>query len=93
MERVGISQKNLGILSGIDPSVASSRINHYATGRHVPNFSMLEKMAKVLKLPVAFFYTPDDDLARLLISYHQLPGRAKKELARTSDRLLAAAKD
>ena len=89
--RVGISQKSLGISSGIDPSVASSRVNHYCTGRHVPNFGMLERMAAVLKVPVAFFYTSDDELARLLVSYQLLPGRVKKELAQALDRLSRAA--
>jgi len=88
IERVGISQRNVGIRSGIDPSVGRSRVNHYCTGRHVPNFSVLERMAAVLKVPVAYFYTPDDDLARLLASYHLLPARARKELARTLERLL-----
>lgn len=46
-------------------------------------------MAVVLKVPVAYFYTPDDDMARLLISYQLLPARARKELARTSERLLS----
>lgn len=85
----GISQRTLGIRIGIDPSVASSRVNHYCTGRHVPNFSVLARMALALKLPVAYFYTPDDDLARLLASYHSLPARARKELMRTSERLLS----
>jgi transcriptional regulator with XRE-family HTH domain len=89
IERVGISQKTLGIRSGIDPSVASARVNHYCTGRHLPNFSVLARMAVVLKVPVAYFYTPDDDMARLLISYQLLPARARKELARTSERLLS----
>lgn len=88
IERVGISQRNLGVRCGIDPSVASSRVNHYCTGRHVPNFSVLARMAVVLKVPVAYFYTPDDDMARLLVSYYLLPARARKELARTSERLL-----
>lgn len=54
LARVGISQKSLGIRCGIDPSVASARINHYCTGRHVPNFSLLVKVAAVLKVPVAY---------------------------------------
>lgn len=84
---MGVSQRTLGVRCGIDPSVASSRVNHYCTGRHVPNFSLLARMVVVLKVPVAYFYTPDDELARLLASYHLLPARARKELARTSERL------
>ena len=88
MEKTGVSQKMLGIQSGIDGSVASSRVNHYCTGRHVPNFRLLEQMAAVLKVPVAFFYCPEDDLARLLVNYSQLSARARKELGRTAERLV-----
>lgn len=87
MARVGISQKSLGIRCGIDPSVASARINHYCTGRHVPNFSLLVKVAAVLKVPVAYFYTPENDIARLLASYQLLPVRVRKELLRRSEQL------
>lgn len=87
MARVGISQKSLGIRCGIDPSVASARINHYCTGRHVPNFSLLLKVAAVLKVPVAYFYTPENDIARLLANYQLLPVRVRKELLRRSEQL------
>ncbi|WP_148044740.1 helix-turn-helix domain-containing protein [Stagnimonas aquatica] len=93
MARIGISQKALGIRCGIDASVASSRVNHYCTGRHVPNFLLLEKMASVLKVPVAFFYTPDNELARLLASYQLLPVRARKELVRVSEQLVSSLSD
>ena len=79
MTRAGVSQKTLGIRCGIDPSVASSRINHYCTGRHVPNFTLLLKAAAVLKVPVSYFYTPDNDLARMLASYQALSVRTRKE--------------
>ena len=93
VERAGISQKNLGIQCGLDPSVASSRVNHYCTGRHTPNFNLLEKMATVLKVPVAFFYTADDEMARLLANFNSLPAKARKEIVRLSDRLLGSAGD
>ncbi|MGB9578576.1 MAG: helix-turn-helix domain-containing protein [Halothiobacillaceae bacterium] len=32
-----VSQKNLGIKAGIDPSVASTRINRYELGVHKPD--------------------------------------------------------
>ncbi|MDP3857298.1 MAG: helix-turn-helix transcriptional regulator [Stagnimonas sp.] len=93
IERAGISQRTLGIRCGIDPSVASSRVNHYCTGRHVPNFPLLEKMGVVLKVPASYFYTCDNDTARLLASYHLLPARAKKELVRTAEQLVGGAHD
>ena len=93
MARVGVSQKVLGIQCGIDPSVASSRINHYCTGRHVPNYTLLLKIAVILKVPVAYFYTPDNELARLLTSYQLLPVRARKELVKKSEQLVSGTGD
>ncbi len=93
MLRVGVSQKTLGIRCGIDPSVASSRINHYCTGRHVPNFTLLLKAAAVLKVPVSYFYTPDNDLARLLTSYQLLSVNARKELVRNTEQLVSDISD
>jgi transcriptional regulator with XRE-family HTH domain len=92
MARVGVSQKSLGIQCGIDPSVASSRINHYCTGRHVPDFTLLLKIAAILKVPVGFFYTPDNELARLLTSYQLLPAHARKELVKQSEQLASGAR-
>lgn len=93
MARVGVSQKVLGIKCGIDPSVASSRINHYCTGRHVPNFTLLLKIAVVLKVPASYFYTPDNDLARLLASYQVLSVRARKELVKATELLASGVTD
>jgi len=59
-----LSQKKLGIQAGIDEFSASARMNHYEKGRHTPDYSMLLRIAKVLKLPVAYFYAETDELAR-----------------------------
>jgi len=59
-----LSQKTLGIQAGIDEFSASARMNHYEKGRHTPDYSMLKRIAKVLKLPVAYFYAESDELAR-----------------------------
>lgn len=64
-----LSQKQLGIAIGIDQFVASPRMNQYETGKHVPDFDVVERIAKALKVPSAFFYTIDDDLAELLKLY------------------------
>lgn len=61
--KINISQKKLGERAGIDPSIASSRMNHYETGRHIPEFQLLSKIAAILEVPVAYFYCVDDELA------------------------------
>lgn len=65
----GLSQKQLGIIAGIDRFSASSRMNQYEKGKHVPDFLILKRIAKVLSVPVAYFYAEDDKLADLLILY------------------------
>lgn len=65
-EAVGISQKQLGILSGIDQFVASARINQYERGKHIPDLLTAQRLAATLSVPVSYLYEPSDDLAALL---------------------------
>lgn len=66
----GLSQKMLGIEAGIDAFVASTRINRYELGIHKPDLLTVRKLAEVLKVPVAFFYSDtDDEIAELLFKY------------------------
>lgn len=63
----GMSQKQLGIASGIDEFVASARMNQYETGKHTPEYSVLATIAKVLDLPAAYFYaTAEANLKRYI---------------------------
>lgn len=68
----GLSQEKLGVLAGIEEESASSRMNHYEKGRHEPDFSMVERLAKVLEVPEAFFYAKDDDVAWILSRFQRL---------------------
>ena len=66
----GLSQKMLGIEAGIDAFVASTRINRYELGIHRPDLLTVRKLAKVLNVPVAYFFADeDDDIAELLFRY------------------------
>ncbi|WP_272689387.1 MULTISPECIES: helix-turn-helix domain-containing protein [Providencia] len=67
--RAGLSQEKLGILAGIDEASASARMNQYEKGKHTPDFNTVQKFAKVLDIPVPYFYTDDDLLAEIIISY------------------------
>lgn len=79
-ERVGLSQKQLGILAGLDPSVASPRINQYERGRHEPQLKTAKQLAEVLGIPPAFLYTDDDLLAELLLRWNGLSLKTKKQI-------------
>lgn len=76
----GMSQKSLGIAAGIDEFSASARMNQYETGKHTPDYSTLERIAKVIKLPVAYFYAETTELAFLIKSFNQLPKNLKTAL-------------
>ena len=65
-EAKGVSQKQLGILAGIDQFVASARINQYERGKHVPDLQTAQRLATELNVPVSYLYEPDDDLAELI---------------------------
>lgn len=73
-EAHGISQRSLGIEAGLDEFVASTRVNRYETGVHQPDLQTLQRLAAVLKLPVAYFYAEDDELAQLIADFK---GRSK----------------
>lgn len=69
----GLSQKMLGIKAGIDEFTASPRINRYELGIHKPNLLTAKRLAEVLDVPMAFFYTDTDDvLAEILLDYHKV---------------------
>ncbi len=87
-EAKGISQKQLGILAGIDQFVASARINQYERGKHVPDLLMAERLAHELGVPVSFFYEPHENLARLLqLACFLHPDRLQAILRQLSDEL------
>ena len=77
---LGISQRELGIRAGMDPSVASPRVNQYERGKHAPDTNTLSKLGQVLGMPVAYFFAEDDDLAMLIANFHGLTSTARKRL-------------
>ena len=46
-------------------------MNQYENDRHVPNPITVEQIAAVLNLPVAYFYSVDDDEAQLLVLFYR----------------------
>ncbi|MFF7707477.1 helix-turn-helix domain-containing protein [Pseudomonas sp. NPDC007930] len=76
----GLSQERLGIEAGIEPASASARMNQYETGKHVPNPATVQQVAAVLRLPAAYFYCDEDDLARMLVLFYRLPGERRREV-------------
>lgn len=77
---VGLSQKKLGIAIGLDEFVASTRVNRYELGVHKVDLILAQKFARVLEVPLAYFYCEDDNLAELVRRFEMLRDMAKIEV-------------
>ncbi|MDC9499650.1 MULTISPECIES: helix-turn-helix domain-containing protein [unclassified Pseudoalteromonas] len=79
-KRMKISQKELGIKMGMDPSSASGRMNHYETGRHMPDLATLKKLATELNVPVNYFFCESEESATLACLIEKLDDEGKRKL-------------
>jgi transcriptional regulator with XRE-family HTH domain len=68
----GLSQKDLGILAGLDPFVASTRINRYEQDVHKADLATAARLAKVLGVPLAYLYADSERLARMIKAFSAL---------------------
>jgi len=66
----GLSQKDLGVAAGLDEFVASTRINRYEVGVHQADYPMAVRLASVLKVPVAYLYCDNNEMANMLLAFH-----------------------
>nr|WP_075518728.1 helix-turn-helix transcriptional regulator [Moritella viscosa]SHN97598.1 Transcriptional regulator, XRE family [Moritella viscosa] len=64
-KKAKITQKDLGIKIGMEPSSASGRMNHYEKGRHTPDVTALQRMAEELCVPLNYFFCESDSAAEL----------------------------
>lgn len=76
---VALSQK-LGVRAGIDPSVASQRVNQYERRRHQPAFEIVRRLARVLNLPPTYFFATDEALAELIAIFGRLSAADRSTL-------------
>lgn len=78
--QAGLSQKQLGIVAGLDDFVASTRINRYELGIHKVDYPFACKLAAALSVPVAYFYADDDELAELILLFGKSSRRSRTRL-------------
>ncbi|TAN02571.1 MAG: XRE family transcriptional regulator [Rhodanobacteraceae bacterium] len=78
----GLSQKALGIRAELDPFVASTRINRYERGIHIPDPTTAAKLAKVLGVPVEYFYARSDRMARMIRAFDRLSATEQERALR-----------
>jgi len=76
----GLSQKELGILAGLDLFVASTRINRYELGIHAPDQTTAKRLAKTLGVPLAFLYADTERLARMIRAFSALDAAEQEQL-------------
>ena len=67
--RSGIPQDRLGVMIGLDEGCSSARMSRYENGIHEPPFPVIESIAGILKVPVAYFFCDDDRLAEIMLIY------------------------
>nr|WP_315256610.1 helix-turn-helix transcriptional regulator [uncultured Duganella sp.] len=86
--RAGLSQERLGVMAGIDEMSSSARMNQYEKAKHEPDFSMVERIAKVLNVPESYFYAKDDEAAWLLVVFHRLQPKARTAVLNAAQNVL-----
>ena len=64
-----LTPEKLGLAIGLDEFVASTRINRYEKGNHQPDLNTLQKIAEVLEVPPAFFFSDDEFSVKILDLY------------------------
>jgi transcriptional regulator with XRE-family HTH domain len=79
------SQKQLGVDAGLDPFVASARINRYELGVHQPDLATVERLAEALTVPPAYLFAGDERLARMILAFDKLSVAEKDRLLRQID--------
>lgn len=84
---VGLSQQQLGVAAGIDPAVASTRVNRYERGVHMPDPRIVEALGQVLGLVAPYFYATDDELADFLYRYSKAPVGVRREVRRVVEQV------
>ena len=84
--RAGLTQAELGLRAGLDPAVASPRINQYERGKHEPQLKTAKQLAEALGIPAAFLYTEDELLAQLLLQWNGLSLRQRKDILKSLEK-------
>ena len=87
----GMTQQKLGEALGLDPNNASARMNQYERDKHVPDFTTLDRMAKILDVPTAYFYFEDELEAAIAEAVHALDKKQKQEMLKKIQNLTSTA--
>ena len=67
---------------GREEDNASTKMNQYEQGIHIPKFPRLKNLAKAPKVPTAYFYAESNELADLLYAYEKLSSQSRQAIGR-----------
>ena len=82
----GLSQRELGLLAGLDQFVASTRVNRYELDVHAPDKVTAQRLANALGVPLAYLYADSDRLARMIRAFSALDTTEQDRLLKTIER-------
>ena len=80
--RAGLSQRKLGIKAGLDSFAASTRINRYERGKHVPDIWTASRLARVLSVPAPYLYAEDNALAAWILAFDKVSLAVRRTVRR-----------
>ena len=75
-----MSQRALGDALGLGKRVGSTRINRYERLASECDLDTAARIANVLGVPSAYFYAVEDDLAELILTFHNLADDQRAEV-------------
>jgi transcriptional regulator with XRE-family HTH domain len=76
----GLSQRELGIAAGIDPSVSSTPVNRYELGVRKVDYQIAGQLAQVLAIPAAYLYCDDEALAPMLLAFQKASPSVRRQV-------------
>lgn len=88
-----ISQAELGLRSGLPPEVASTRVNRYERGVHLPDIETAERLAQELGVPLAYLLATDERLAEAILKFDRLSAAEQDKILAEMDALGKTRKD
>lgn len=79
-KKMGLTQKNLGIMAGIPELSASARMNQYEKGVYIPDFEVVKRLASILQVPTSYFFEEDDEMAAFLVRYYTVDAAGRHRI-------------
>lgn len=90
--RKGMAQDKLGVMIGLDETVASARISRYEGGVHEPPIHTARALADALGVPLGYLYCDNERLAQIILAASELPVSEQEQLLKALQKKLRTPK-